>query len=211
MSRRGSDDVAVADRGSRTVDEATAAHRDELTETESLGARLRRSRKARGLSLEDVARAAGLTRSFLSLVERDQTAPSVASLIRICETLDIRVGSLFDSPRTALVRADLRPQINFGGQGVTEYLLTPANSRLQILHSYIEPSGGGGEEPYTLAGEAEFALVLEGRLEIEVGGTRYELGVNDSLSFSPDTPHTWRNPSDTERAVVLWVLTPSPW
>lgn len=210
MSRQAAGDVALAD-GIRPAEQEGGAHPDELAGTGTLGARLRRSRKARGLSLEDVARAAGLTRSFLSLVERDQAAPSVASLIRICGTLGIRVGSLFDSPRTALVRADRRPQINFGGQGVTEFLLTPATSRLQILHSYIEPSGGGGEEPYTLAGEAEFALVLEGRLEIEVGGTRYELGVNDSLSFSPDTPHTWRNPSDTERAVVLWVLTPSPW
>jgi transcriptional regulator with XRE-family HTH domain len=163
------------------------------------------------MSLADVARATQLTRSFLSLVERDETAPSVASLIRICGALDISVGSLFDRPRTALVRADQRPQINFGGQGVSEYLLTPASSRLQILHSTIEPLGGGGDEPYALAGEAEFVLVLSGRLAIEVDGVGYELAVNDSLSFSPGSPHTWRNPSETERAVVLWVLTPSPW
>lgn len=163
------------------------------------------------MSLEDVARVTQLTRSFLSLVERDHTAPSVASLIRICKALDVSVGSLFDRPRTALVRADQRPQINFGGQGVSEYLLTPANSRLQILHSTIEPLGGGGDEPYALAGEAEFVLVLEGTLAIEVGGVGYELEANDSLSFSPGSPHTWRNASETERAVVLWVLTPSPW
>ena len=163
------------------------------------------------MSLEDVARSTDLTRSFLSLVERGQAAPSVASLIRICDALDISVGSLFDRPKTALVRADQRPQINFGGQGVVEHLLTPANSRLQILHSYIEPSGGGGDEPYTLGGEAEFVLVLQGRLDIDVGGVPYELNENDSLSFSPGSPHTWRNPSDREPAVVLWVLTPSPW
>jgi transcriptional regulator with XRE-family HTH domain len=158
-----------------------------------------------------VARATGVTRSFLSLVERDQTAPSVASLIRICDALDISVGSLFDGPRTALVRADQRPRINFGGSGVVEHLLTPAGSRLQIIHSAIEPLGGGGDEPYTLAGEAEFVLVLEGRLEIDVGGVRYDLARDDSLSFSPGSPHAWRNPSEDERAVVLWVLTPSPW
>lgn len=176
-----------------------------------IGARLRQFRKARGLSLEEVAQASELTRSFLSLVERDQTAASVASLIRICEALDVSIGSLFDGPRTALVRAGDRPRINFGGEGVVEYLLTRANSRLQVIQSYIEPLGGGGDQPYSLSGEVEFVLVLDGRLEVRVSDVTHELRANDSLMFSPGSPHTWRNPSPSEQAVVVWVLTPSPW
>jgi transcriptional regulator with XRE-family HTH domain len=113
-----------------------------------IGPRLREARHQKGLSLEQLAEATSLTKGFISQLERDITSASVASLLRICDALGIQVGSLFQSARTDLIRRDDAPRINFGGERVTEYLITPANSRdVQIIRSIVEPGGGSGDEP----------------------------------------------------------------
>ena len=67
------------------------------------GPRLREARLRRGLSLSDVAQAAGVTKGFLSLAERAKTQISVPTLLRICDALDIKLGSLFDYPSETVV------------------------------------------------------------------------------------------------------------
>ena len=73
-----------------------------------IGARLRAARQARGLTIAQVAEAAGLTKGFVSRLERDDVSPSVASLVTVCEVLGLRVGELFDPPETAVIRAGRR-------------------------------------------------------------------------------------------------------
>ena len=83
-----------------------------------VGARLRAARQAAGLTLAVVAEQAGLTKGFLSRLERDEVSPSVASLVSVCGVLGIGVGQLFEPPATSLVRAADAPPIHFGGRGL---------------------------------------------------------------------------------------------
>src|SRR3970040_172619 len=62
----------------------------------TLGARLRRLRLERGLTMKEVARRAALTESFISQLERDRVNPSVASLQRLTAALGPPLGQLFD-------------------------------------------------------------------------------------------------------------------
>lgn len=174
-----------------------------------IGARLRRARRRSGMSIGQLAEATQLTKGFISQLERDLTTASVASLVSICNALQIGVGSLFEPSRTDLVRRGQRPRINFGGEHVTEWLLTPCRQdRLQVIQGEIEPGGGGGSELYTLPADTEFVHVVSGRLEVVVEEETYGLAAGDSLTFSGHDPHTWRNPSASQPAVVLWVLAP---
>lgn len=176
-----------------------------------IGPRLREARLRRNLSLEQLAKVTDLTKGFISQLERDMTSASVASLVKICDALQISVGSLFQAPRTLLTRAAQARPINFGGTGLKEQLLTPRDNNLQVLRSEIAPGGGSGDEPYALEAEAEVVHVLQGRIVVQVDGEVYTLEVGDTLSFSPRQPHAWHNPSANAKAVVLWALTPSPW
>ena len=177
-----------------------------------LGARLRTARLRRQLSIDNVAASAGLTKGFISQLERDMAAPSVASLIRLCGALQISVGSLFDPPTTNLVRRADRPRINFGGEHLVEHLLTPrGNDYLQVIESHIEPGGGSGDEAYSLEASAEVVHVLSGTLEVTVRDERHVLAAGDTLTFSGRDPHTWRNTSADQPVDVLWILAPSPW
>ena len=138
-----------------------------------IGRRLRETRKQRGLSLGELAERSGVTKGFLSQVERDLTSPSVGTLLRVCAALELPVGELFSGGAGPLVRAAERAPVAFGGQDVTEYQLTPAQeSRLLVLESEIAPGGGSGEDAYELDSDAEFLHVLEGMLDVEVEGSR---------------------------------------
>ena len=174
-----------------------------------VGARLRAARQAAGLTLTAVAAQAGLTKGFLSRLERDEVSPSVASLVTLCGVLGIGVGQLFEPPVTSLVRAAEAPPIDFGGQGVREVLLTAGVQReLQVIRSVVEPGGGGGDELYALACEVEFVHVLRGRLRLLLPGEVVDLDEGDALTMPGATPHTWLNPSTTT-CEVLWVLAPA--
>ncbi len=177
-----------------------------------IGSRLKAARKANGYTLDQLAAATGLTKGFLSRVERDETSPSVASLITLCEVMSIEVGSLFSAPDVALVRREGAPAINLGGTGVNEQLMTPrGQAKLQLVHSTIEPGGSGGQDLYTINCEVEVLYVLKGSVELRFSDRVQQLRAGDALTFAGGEPHTWSNASNSRSAEVVWVLVPAPW
>ena len=177
-----------------------------------IGARLRAARLAARKTMAEVASEAGLTKGFLSKLERDLANVSVASLMRLCDALGIPIGSLFEPPKGEVVRAGERPPINFGGTGgMREYLLTPsAERRLQAIFSDIAPGGGSGNEPYSLPADVEFVFILRGSLEVTVEGTPVTLEAGDSFTFLAGAPHSFRVPPGAAGAAqVLWVVSPA--
>jgi transcriptional regulator with XRE-family HTH domain len=178
-------------------------------ERRRIGAQLRAARQASRKSVAEVAEQSGLTKGFLSKLERDLTSVSVASLIRLCDALGISVGSLFRAAKGEVVRKGEYPPINFGGKGVEEYLLTPAGEkRVQAILSDIEPGGGSGDEPYSLPVDVEFAFVLAGQLRIVVAGEELTLHAGDAFTF-PSVDHTFRALSSAGPTRVLWVFSPA--
>lgn len=174
------------------------------------GERLREARRRRGMSLTALAERSGLTKGFVSQVERGLASPSVGSLLRMCAVLELPLGELFAAGLEPLVRAAERSRVSFGGKAVEEYQLTPADERrLLVLQSDIAPGGGSGDEAYALQSDAEFVHVLAGTLEVEVAGGVHRLAAGDSLTFEAAAPHRWRNPSDVHPARVLWVIVPA--
>lgn len=176
----------------------------------AIGGRLREARRRQGISLAELASRTGLTKGFLSQVERDLASPSVGSLVRLCEALGIGAGGLLMGTPGPVIRAADRPPVRFGGEGVSEFRLTPAGEeRLLVLQSDVAPGGGSGEEAYGLATAAEFVYVLDGLLDVVVEGSLHRLAAGDSLTFDATDQHSWSNPSTVLPARVLWVLSPS--
>ncbi|MDP9934862.1 helix-turn-helix domain-containing protein [Paenarthrobacter nicotinovorans] len=175
----------------------------------AIGSRIRAARQAQRLTIEQVADATGLTKGFLSRVERDLTSPSVASLVTLCQVLSVSVGDLFAAPETHLTRRDDGPRISLGGQGIVERLLTARSERrLQILQATIEPRGRGENELYAVDCDVDVLHVVKGRIKLILTNEEYDLEEGDTLSFPGREPHTWINPTD-ESVEVLWVLVPA--
>ncbi|MGN6794799.1 MAG: helix-turn-helix domain-containing protein, partial [Streptosporangiaceae bacterium] len=160
--------------------------------------------------MAEVADQSGLTKGFLSKLERDLTNVSVASLIRLCDTLGISVGSLFEAAKGEVVRKGQYPPINLGGKGIREYLLTPSGEkRVQAILSEIEPGGGSGDEPYSLPTDVEFAIVLAGQLNVVVAGEKLTLNAGDAFTFQSRAKHTFGVPLSAGPTTVLWVFSPA--
>jgi transcriptional regulator with XRE-family HTH domain len=177
-----------------------------------IGARLRRARQERGLTIDQLAQATGLTKGFLSQVERDLVSTSVASLLKICAALGLRVGDLFDdAAESGLVRAGERRLLDFGGFGAEDRLLTPrSNRRIQAFASRVGPGARSGDGPgYPTPTDAQFVHVTKGEFEITIGGEVFLLRAGDSVTFGGRELRSWRNPSDRRSAELIWVLTPS--
>lgn len=184
--------------------------RDAGPEGMRIGAQLRAARLAARMSMAELAEQAGLTKGFVSKLERDLVNVSVASLIRLCEALGISVASLFQASRGEVVRQGAYPPINFGGQKITEYQLTPSSEkRIQVILSDIQPGGGSGDEPYALPVDVEFVFVLAGELEMTVAGEKVTLGPGDAFTFPATAERAFRAASGPDPTRVLWVLSPA--
>jgi transcriptional regulator with XRE-family HTH domain len=175
-----------------------------------LGPRIRALRQARNVTLRELAARAGVTESFLSQVEREVTSPSIASVQRIAQALDLAIAELFveEAPHGRVVRRADRRRIAYPGLGaIDEFVTSNMNGRLQVILSTIEPGGGTGDEPYAHESDEEVVVVLSGRLELWVGDERHLLEEGDSATYSSRLPHRNTNPGPG-RAVVLFCVTP---
>ena len=173
---------------------------------------MRSLRRERGLTIEQLAVATGLTKGFISQLERDRTAPSLASIARICDALGVRVGDIFeDEPSLALVRRSERPPSN-GTSSTRNHLLSLRDERrFKAIESEVAPGAGAGDELASLPGDVEFVYVLDGSLELRIGEETHLLETGDALTYPLSKPHTWRNASATEPLRVLWLSVPNPY
>lgn len=177
----------------------------------AVGVRIRSVRKAQRMTIESLAEASGLTKSYLSKIERGRSAASVAALLRISEALNIPLSNLFETSATrSVIRAGEYPAIAFGGHDIAEFLLTPQSERrIQVLLSRIEPGGGSGDEPYPLPGEVEFVFVVDGLLDVTFADGIVTLAAGDAMTFDPASPRSFSVPAGRPRTTVLWMICPA--
>jgi transcriptional regulator with XRE-family HTH domain len=175
-----------------------------------IGERLRHAREARQLSLAVVAERAGLTKGFVSRVERETTSPSVNSLISICEALGIEPSDIFTVPKARVMRSSDRPSATLPGHMVVDTLLTAIDERkLTVIETLAGPEGSGGEDLYSLPCETEVCYVVEGEIVLTLDTETFKLAAGDSITFDGAVPHTWRAISEASSIRLIWILSPA--
>jgi transcriptional regulator with XRE-family HTH domain len=177
----------------------------------AVGAQLRAARLAARKTMAEVAEQAGLTKGYLSKLERDLANVSVASLLRLCDALDVPVSSLFQPATGEVVRAGARPPAGSSwGAGTSAFSLSPSGERrIQAFISEIAPGGTSGDEPYSLPVDVEFFFVLAGQLQVTIEGEQVTLEQGDAFTFSGSAQRAFRVPPEAERTLVLVVISPA--
>ncbi len=173
----------------------------------SLGARVRALRKERDLSQRGLAEQAGLSPNAISLIERDEISPSVATLQRLASALRVRMAYFFDDPAGDQVihsRSGLRPAIADKGVTIEATGLRLEGQQMEPFVIVAEPLTDSGKDAVVHAGH-ELVFCLSGRVEYEIDGVSYGLEPGDQLLFEARLPHRWQN-LGPETAHLLLVL-----
>ncbi len=177
-----------------------------------IGEQIRQLRKMKGLTLQQVSDAVGISVGYLSQIERNRSKLPIGLLKSIADRLGVHMNWFFQpeilgpaEERDIVVRADRRRKMSFTGTGISEELLSPdLNGPLEMLLSTIEP---GSDSKFYHHDGVEAGLLIEGSLDLWVGERHFRLETGDSFSFKSTTPHRFTNPDRTPTKVV-WVITP---
>ena len=184
------------------------------TPISQIGPRLRLARRLHGLTLKDLAAAAGCSESLLSKYENGRAVPTLPMLHRLARELGFNIGWMFDGgdgDAGVVFRAGGRPIISLDpvrhGSGVSLERVIPYDPA-HLLQCNIHHIAAGGSSDGTIAHDGEeVGYVLSGRIELEVDGRQYALSAGDAFVFRSTLPHGYRNPGE-EPASIFWVNTP---
>jgi transcriptional regulator with XRE-family HTH domain len=185
-----------------------------------LGEQLRHHRKARGLPLQEVASACGISVSLLSQIERGLRSISVRTLSVVAKQLKLPVDALVRNAQMtehghnsdgAVVRAGKHQRIHLDGKGILKENLTPPAARagVQLYRAVIEPGGSTGEALFFTTKGGQVGYVIEGQLELFVEDRLFRLSRGDSFFYDGLTARRWRNPGSTS-TTVLWAMSHKP-
>ena len=176
-----------------------------------IGTRIRNMRGERAMSLRDLAERSGLTPSFLSQVERGLTEPSLTSLRKIAEGLDVPIFYflLETEPDNPVVRRGERKIMKFPGARATFELLTPSlRYKMEVITACLAPGASTCEEPLKHSGE-EFVTVIEGQARVEVAGREYVLDAGDSIYYFASIPHRITSTGDGDLVFITAITPPT--
>jgi transcriptional regulator with XRE-family HTH domain len=163
---------------------------------------LRAVRKQRGLTLAILAEQTGLTKSYLSKIERRQSTPSIAVALKVARALEVDVAQLF-SDKTAdetivVDRAD------DGSGEVGGYRLLAPNLLGKAMSPFVVRPLGGANDPNPAHAGQEFVFVHAGTVELEYADHTVTLAAGDSAYFDASVSYHLRA-VDAARAEVVVV------
>ncbi len=178
---------------------------------QTLGADLRALRKARGLTLTDMAEALDRSVGWLSQVERDKSEPTISDLRQIAKVLDVPMSMLFGHSSAPadeqgyVVRSGARRPMGGSEEGLVEELLSPdLTDDFEMVHSTFAPRSEmqvPADRP-----TQEVGYIIEGQLNLRIGTRDFTVGPGDSFRIRGEE-YRWSNPYD-EPCIAIWVIAP---
>jgi transcriptional regulator with XRE-family HTH domain len=166
--------------------------------TPIVGANLRRLRVKRGLSLERLAKASGVSRAMLGQIELGHSTPTINVVWKIARALDVSFSTLITEhavSSTALVLRDRAKLLTSQDGSFTSRALFPFDEPRNVEFYELHLAGNSIEEADAHpVGTTENLVVTAGSLELTVGKARHQLNTGDAIFFEADVPHRYCNP-----------------
>ena len=181
-----------------------------IAENATLGNKIRKLRISKGINLTAFAKKIGKTPSYLSQVERGMASPSITTLREISKALNVPIFYFLidDKEQSAIVRKNERRVLQFPKSHLTYELLTPdVSHRIELIRTKIEPGASTCNKPLSHEGE-ECTLVVEGKMEIQVGDKSYILEEGDTIYYIAAVPHKITNIGSKD-LIIISVISPA--
>ena len=177
-----------------------------------VGATLQKMRLARGLTLEDLSRAAGVSKSMLSQIEREKANPTIAVAWRLANALGVSIGELLASETRQpdsirVLEAHELPTLPGDHAGYVLRILGPMElaGEFEWYELTLSPNGVLASNPHD-PGASEHLTLLQGAMELEVDGEKKRLKTGATARYRADRNQTIRNAGKTEAKALLVVI-----
>lgn len=168
---------------------------------DAIGPRLRGLRRDRGLTLETLSAATGISVSTLSRVESGKRRPTLDLLIPLAQAHHVALDQLVAAPASGDPRVHLRPLQKKRGSVLVP--LTQYPGRVQVFKQVLAP-----RQPELVTHEGyEWLYVLAGRLRLILGARDVTLQPGEVAEFDTTEPH-WFGPADTSTVEILHLFGP---
>jgi transcriptional regulator with XRE-family HTH domain len=179
---------------------------------ENIGTRIRALREEKGVSLEDLSRLTGFDVTFLSGIETGQVQPQLGTMIKLSKALDSAFGrlvsgtgeKLYSITRKSERRAAARSTSKTGKKHLYSYKSLAPDVKGRHMEALLVQLLSATEKDISVHDGEEFVFVLEGTVNLEIGGERFDLEPGDSAYYLSTTPHLIAAKKD--KATILAVL-----
>ncbi|MCG7410493.1 XRE family transcriptional regulator [Paenibacillus sp. ACRRX] len=170
-----------------------------------LGAIMKKYRKEKKLSLEELSELAGVSKLTLGNIERGETNPTLGMLWKISKGLSIPLMALF-STKSSVNISQAGVGLKIPGDQPTcvfEPIFQNTSDEMEMFRAYIQPNSSYQTEKHH-PNTVEFTTVMTGAVSIKVNETLYTLNQYDSISFRADSTHSYIN--NANDVAVLHIL-----
>ncbi len=172
---------------------------------------IKRLREEKKLSMDELAKLSGVSKSMLAQIERGEGNPTLSTLWKISNGMKVPFDALTVRPKIPyeIVKiSDIQPLLEDGGK-VKNYSIFPDDDNRRFAVYYLELALGSywRSEPH-LRGTAEFITVFSGTMEVEADDKRFTVTKGESIRFRGDTVHSYRNIGN--ETVILHMILYNP-
>lgn len=176
-----------------------------------IGQKIRDLRKEKHMNISSLAEEAGVSPGLISQVERNMVTPSIVSLWKIAQSLDVSVGYFFDEEvkpiANPVVTKKTRKRLSVSNNNaIYELLSADLNRKIEFLYITLKAGDSTTKDFVTHEGE-ECGIVIRGRLLIKMEDREYLLEEGDSIYFDSTIPHRYVNVGE-EICESIWAMTP---
>lgn len=170
---------------------------------ERLGARIKELRRRRGLTLEDLAERAGVSRAMISKVERGEKNPTLVVTAKVAEGVGVTISELLrveERREIVVIPRERRMTVRDPETGFERQLLSPTfgGRGVEFVRNVVPRGSTSGKFSPHRRGVEEHVVVEKGRLRAVVGGEEHLLEAGDALYFEADVSHRFDNAGDGE-------------
>jgi transcriptional regulator with XRE-family HTH domain len=182
-----------------------------VTAPPRVGEQIQRLRAERKMTLDDLSRAAGVSKSMLSEIERDKANPTIAVAWRLTNALGVSLDSLFAPPKAPEAIAVSGPHEipTLSGHDAKYQLRVWGPIELAGKFEWYEltlAAGGALVSNAHEPGTREHLTVLHGTIDVEAAGATKRLKAADTARYVADEPHAIRNAGKGEAKALLVVI-----
>jgi transcriptional regulator with XRE-family HTH domain len=162
---------------------------------------LRAVRRQRGLTLEALAQQTGLTKSYLSKIERGRSTPSIAVALKVAKALDVDVGRLFSEDAA---QEKITVERATGSAGGERYRVLASSLLGKTMSPFVvRPTEQQADDPHPTHAGQEFMFVHAGTIEFDYGDRTFTLEAGDSAYFDASVSHKIRAVGVARAEVVV--------